>query len=249
MASVLPTLWMLQANPRTEPNFVVAIVARSDPRLHRNIMKPIVAVVGSYRSGTSVIANVLHSLGVSMGEAFEPATPAYQRGSFEAKWLLQLCHALFCEESLVAISSKDKRIAGLREWRKMRNDSSPSAAIGAKHPLLCMMIDEMVEAWPGVRFVFADRPIEESELSLAATGWPWVAKTSPDFIRRMIDAREASAKRLTEQPLRIGYHELLDNCGETIDRLIDWLALPELTRNRESAIAAIDPMLRHHRLA
>jgi len=200
-------------------------------------MKPIIAVVGCHRSGTSALAGVLHSLGCSMGTGFQQSR-ACPKGTYEDDTLLQYLLQAIREEKLTETSTRSERVAWLREYRKTREE--PGWGIGLKHPLLCLVVGEMAEAWPDVRLIFIDRPIEESERSLSATEWPWAKPRSPSFIRQMLDARESV--QLAEPPLRIDYADLIERPEETIDRIIAWLGLD--SANRQQAIDAIDPSLR-----
>ena len=46
--------------------------------------------------------------------------------------------------------------------------------VGAKHPLLSLCGDDLVEAWgPAVRFIWTWRPLDESIASIRRTDWWW----------------------------------------------------------------------------
>jgi len=206
-------------------------------------IKPVVAVVGPFRSGTSCVAGVLHTLGVSMGERFRRPMKGNPKGTFEAVALGELCRSFFTEPGCLERQPHEKRVAGLRRWAASRSAGN-SPTIGAKHPLLCLMMTEMCEAWPGVRFVFCDRPPSESNASMAKWGGKW--KAAKRTAETMIEARDDNAADITNPILRVDYHALLADPAGTVERLIAFLGLDVPAETRQAAIDFIDPQLCHH---
>jgi len=90
--------------------------------------RTVVAVLGTYSSGSSAIAGVLHHLGVVMGTQFHG-------GHFEAAWMADQLRRWWSEPDLEESATSKERIAVFRQWMHDRQGDSRSA-VGLKHPLL-----------------------------------------------------------------------------------------------------------------
>ncbi|MBC7076980.1 MAG: sulfotransferase, partial [Synergistales bacterium] len=205
-----------------------------------------VAVVGPFRSGTSCVAGILHTLGVSMGAQLpspEQTKRFNPKGTFEAVWLAQMCRRFFKEPEMIEQVPRPQRIAELRRWAEERTRQlGPGKLIGAKHPTLCLMVEDMLEAWPDVRFIAVSRPAEEAIKSALAVGW---LPTAERVIPMMIETRNQSLKRVSAPVLWLDYSDLLKNPADAIERLTAFCGIEPTSRQIEAAVAFVDPNLRH----
>jgi hypothetical protein len=195
-------------------------------------MPPIIAVLGQFRSGTSVTAGVLHELGVCMGNSlYEIPEHRY----FEARQLVDICRRCFSEPDLAPLIERDARVALLRDWAQMRRRTDANRVFGGKHPLLCLLVPELVEAWGDVLFVRTERPVEESVASAHRHfGWP-VEITQRSFAA-MLEKRNADLEPHAAKTLTIGFYDLLSQPEAEIERLICFTSISPTPEQRAAAL-------------
>lgn len=180
---------------------------------------PMVAVVGTFRGGTSCVAGVLHKLGICMGQRFKPPGPANPSGFFEAQQLAQLCRRCCKEPKMILQGDVHYRRRALSKWAYHRR-LKKQRLHGGKHPSLCMMIPEVMDAWKNVKFIRVVRPAEESIASLKRLKW-WPDGVAERVIPMMIATRDASLK--DKDVHTIEYHELTKSPPREIGRLLSFL--------------------------
>lgn len=202
---------------------------------------PVVAVIGPFRSGTSCVAGILHTLGVSMGEAFSPPRPDNPRGTYEAVVLAGMCREFFREPHMRECVPYTERVMRLRKWAADRSRVPGREIIGAKHPTLCLMVPDIVEAWTNVRIIAVDRPIEESIASALAVGW---LPTAESVIPAMIQARDEALERVGVPVLRVNYHDVLEKPRDICKQLIEFCGIRPQTIQVEAAVGFVDKRLK-----
>lgn len=199
-----------------------------------------VAVVGPFRSGTSCVAGLLHTLGVSMGDRLRPPGPGNPNGFYEAVMLGQLCRAMYQEPQMRSLAASQVKIDRLSRW--LRSRKSPGKVLGAKHPSLCMMVPEMIAAWPDCRFVVLDRPVEESVESLARVGWKgWTREASARATQLLISQRDADIARHSPPHLRLTWSEVKSDPSATVAKLVAFCGITPSAEQVAAAIAQVQP--------
>src|SRR5436190_16197088 len=99
-----------------------------------------IAVLGLYRSGSTVVAGVLHHLGVDMGAPF-------YGGYYESDWVSKQLRVWWDEGGeLQEKVQQSKRVKVLAEWMKER-EASGARWVGIKHPLLSLCGEDLLQAW------------------------------------------------------------------------------------------------------
>ena len=98
-----------------------------------------IAVLGLYRSGSTVVAGVLHHLGVDMGAPF-------YGGYYESDWLSKQLRLWWDEPRLQEKVAQAERVRVLAQWMRQREEAG-ARLIGMKHPLLCLSAEDLVKAW------------------------------------------------------------------------------------------------------
>jgi len=206
----------------------------------------VLAVVGPQRSGTSCTAGILHKLGVSMGRQFPPPNKHNAKGFYEAVHLRRLCWKCYKEPWMKEKNTYAERVKILREWAAGRKDDGP--LIGAKHPTLCMLVPEMLEAWPKLKIITTDRPVEDILASLRKAHWMRNVKDAGirNVTTTMIEKRDADLERLKIPALHIPFAELLRDPTAAIDYMIEFAGISPTDEQRAEAIAHVDPKLNHH---
>ena len=206
----------------------------------------VLAVVGPYRGGTSAVAGAIHHLGIIMGHHFftggQAASP---KGCFEAKRLFDICFACYPEPQFVEAKPYNKRVALLKGWLTGRRNEGP--VIGAKHPKLCLMIPEMLEAWPGCKFVVVHRPTQESVKSLAKLGWWKQAQPPEDLIRRFVETRDRDIATVPQdRVMHIDYAKFLKNPQTELEAVAKFTGVEPLPEQYRRACGQVDPALKHY---
>jgi len=210
-----------------------------------SVTRAVIAVLGPFRGGTSCTAGVLHRLGVSMGNAWATIRGA-PRGTYEAQQLAAQCRKLHQEPHMTPLTDRAGRVTALRKWAigRERTIAEP-APIGAKHPSFCLMVPELLEAWPKVRFVVVERPLEESVASLRRLGWGWPPAIVEPTLRRMVETRDRDLQAVDpSRVLRIRYDELLADPAAVCQRLAEFAGVDPSADQLAAAVEFVDPKLR-----
>jgi hypothetical protein len=206
----------------------------------------VIAVVGPMRSGTSCTAGILHKLGVSMGRSFPSANNHNPRGFYEAVYLRRLCWRCYKEPLMEELSTYEERVEMLRQWSTGRKDDGP--LIGAKHPTLSMLVPEMMEAWPNLKIVATDRPVEDILKSLRRANW--MRNVSDAGIRNVTETmyrkRDSDVAQLKVPTLRLPFIELLHDPAAAVDKIIAFASIKPTATQRVASIAHVEPTLNHH---
>ncbi len=206
----------------------------------------VIAVVGPYRGGTSAVAGALHHLGIIMGhQFFTGGQHASPKGCFEAKRLYDICFTCYPEPKFAEGKPRNRRVALLRGWLDGR--ASEGAVIGAKHPKLCLMVPEMLEAWPGCKLVVVNRPIEESVQSLDKLGWWKQVQRPEDLIRRLVQTRDRDlAKVPPDRVLSIDYGQFLENPKTGLEAVAKFAGIEPTPDQYQKACEHVDRGLKHY---
>lgn len=214
-------------------------------KLVSGVDRPVIVVLGCFRGGTSCTAGLLHQLGVSMGKSWA-SIKGNPRGTYEARRLAQFCRRAYKEPHMTALTDHAARVAGLRRWAAHRcQDIAAPAPIGAKHPALCLMVSEILEAWPAARFVAVDRPISESVASLRKLKhWGWPETIIEPVLRRMLATRDAALAAVApERICRLDYAAIVGDPSAAAQRLAEFAGIDPSPAVMAAAAASVDPQL------
>ena len=203
----------------------------------------VIAVVGPFRSGTSCTAGVLHRLGVSMGRQFKPGNRNNPTGFYEAVELARICRTSFREPRMLERNTAADRVAQLRQWIYTRR--SDGAVIGAKHPTLCLMVPDILAAWPNLSIVSVERPAAAAIASIEKAGW-WNPRVAEQIIPEMIARRDAALQTVRCSILRLAFDELLADPAATIARIVEILGISATAEEIAAAEKFVKPELNHH---
>jgi hypothetical protein len=188
-----------------------------------------IAVLGLYRSGSTAVAGALHHLGADMG------APFYHQ-YFESAELSLALRSWWDEPRLQERTPSSRRVAALRRWACQR-ERSGSRWIGAKHPLLSLCGDDLLQSWgSGTRFIWCHRPFEDSVTSLEQAGW-WQDCRS---IQRKLWT-ELDRFFGTQEHLRIDYAELMADRAAQVARLVDFLGMQPTPEQQAAAVRFVVP--------
>lgn len=215
--------------------------------LHKGLESscPTIAVIGPYRSGTSCLAGILNHLGGHAGSNSLRKNRFNPKGLFESPSLARQCKRMFLEPSMQQRSTFEERVSALRQWKaqELLGAQCKGRFLIAKHPMLCMLCDELDEAFsPNVQFISIYRPYEDSLASLNHVGW-WQASNRRHALDLLWLEREKGLS--SREHLKIRYEDLLAEPRVIINQITDFLKLSPTPDQIEQAIAFIDPSLNH----
>jgi hypothetical protein len=207
---------------------------------------PFVAVIGLHRSGSSCLADVLHHLGVHMGDELTGYEPA---GGFEAIGLAALCEAAYPFPDTEPALPHDEVVARLRQHVAHVCASAARQGkqmAGGKYPQLCGMGAALREACGDrLRVIHIDRALDESIASLrdrsrCATGWLRADDAQVDRVQRWL--WEAKQDLLLQVPhLTVAFADLLADPRREIERIVAWLELAPSEDAVARAVAHVQP--------
>jgi len=204
--------------------------------------RPVVAVLGPQRGGTSLTAGIIHKLGVSLGEQFRTTNNANPRGYYEHTPVQQFCRAAYWMPSLAPRGTFAERVAEFRRLMLARRDSA--GMLGIKHPFLGLMVPEIEAACPNVRFVRVTRPAAESIRSLVKLGW--CRRDGAEQMTHAVNARIAAAM-VTRQHLRLTFRDVVNDPAGSVARIATYLAIEPTPEQTAAAIGHVDPSLWRNR--
>jgi tetratricopeptide (TPR) repeat protein len=197
--------------------------------------EPIIVVLGPWCGGTSAVAGVLHHLGVFMGADFVWAYRGPHE-TWEDSFLSKLCVRAFTEPGAQLQMDARSFEANLRSWADNHRRAARIAGRrpGVKHPLLCVAMDYIRDAWGPVVPVVVDRPVPNVIASLNRLGWWKDEQERAESTAHLIAARDqALADAAT---VRVDFEELRTTPADVIRRLADELGL-EVTEAQLKAAA------------
>lgn len=195
--------------------------------------QPPVAVIGTYRSGSSLIAGMLSQLGVDMGAPF-------WGDYFEPLDLSQSLRRWWQEPELKAAEASSVRVHLLRQWLDSR--TTPNAIVGAKHPLLSLSAHDIKRAWGSkTRFVWIRRSLDDAIQSLEKMQWFKDAET----VQRKL-AQAADEFFVKTPHLRIEFDSLRSKPQLVVQTLIDHLGLSPDSSQLLAAESLVRPQQQEH---
>lgn len=200
----------------------------------------VVAVVGTGRSGTSCTAAIVHHLGVSMGRDLLRASRANPKGFFEANPLRAICRKK-CKST--------ERVKALRDWA-VRRGHRDGPIIGCKYPLLCGYVPEMVEAWPDLKVIATERPLDEIVASMMKVGIDRNYQSEQamrNLAIKRITTRDRDLARLSPPTLRLMFRNVVSDPNGTIEKIVSFIGISPSSEQRRTAAQFVDPALYHHK--
>lgn len=131
-----------------------------------------IVVLGCYRSGTSLVAGILHHLGVFMGEKFDDPSPANPKGFFEDIEFKRLFN----------MWTSGKEVSGLvKNLIQQRDLIHP--LWGVKDPQMCLLLDRFLLLTNNVKVIAVHRSNNDICNSLSKS----IAHSNPETYKPLVD--------------------------------------------------------------
>ena len=172
-------------------------------------------------------------MGRPFWQPLDPAAPPF----YESASLAERLRAWWDEPSLQEKAPRAERVRALAQWVESQ-ERTGARWVGAKHPLLSLCGDDLLEAWGAeTRWIWSYRPLEESIRSLAALGW-WPGRE--EFVqRRLWDA--ASRFFAGREHLRVELAGLRSDPSREVERIIHYLRIAPESEQVRAAVRCIQP--------
>jgi tetratricopeptide (TPR) repeat protein len=200
--------------------------------------EPIIVVLGPLGGGTSAVASVLHHLGVFMGTRFDASYRELHQ-IWEDAEISALCRRAITlpsgEFQMEPVLFQEK----LRIWADDHRRAAHIAGLrpGVKHPLLCLAVDLLADAWGPFAPVVVDRPFAKIVATLNRLDWFEDEQERAESMRHLIAARDLSLASTAK--VRVDFEELRANPVSVIRRLADELGLGVTHAQVEAAANSI----------
>jgi len=195
--------------------------------------KPIV-ILGTGRSGTSAIANILHHLGVHMGDIFVAADRTNPYGHFEDIDFVQIHrHIMHSQMSAAEVITTLRTL-----WSTKQNAAQQHKyRWGFKDPLTTNLVSFYLDSGFEMDIIWSYRDFKDvQESSHKAYGW------SADMSHKNLHGRLEIMENLARQhkvALKINFKDLLSAPHEIIAHIIEAFHLTPTAEQVEKALQNI----------
>jgi hypothetical protein len=194
-----------------------------------------VIVLTCGRSGSSLLASMLHSLGVRMANQFIPPGPSNPKGYYEDAAVHQI------------VREKDVDAEAFTRLVRVRNATQPQW--GFKAPRFLGLWNQLKHAsWPANTRVLATiRSEAETIASLQLVREHRAIKSMPkrhEQFSVVLDEMRSRGWPAREVP----YHDVVEHPQEMIASIIEFLGIAPTQQQIDAAVAMVDPALRHIKL-
>lgn len=186
--------------------------------------EPIIVVLGPLGGGTSAVASVLHHLGVYMGSRYDASYRELHQIWEDAEI------SALCRRAITLPSGQfqmEPALFGekLRVWADDHRRAAHVAGLrpGVKHPLLCLAVDLLADAWGPFTPVVVDRPFAKIVATLNRLGWLEDEQERAESMRHLIAARDLSLAGSAK--VMVDFEELRADPVPVIRRLAGELGL------------------------
>lgn len=196
-----------------------------------------IAVLGSYRGGTSAVSQVLSHLGCFLGDAFVNAWNGYW--TYEDVFLRRLALQCFDEREqhwrlLGDYQSRVELLARWKTWSRERTTALSLDFVAGKHPTMCKFVPELVEAWSSdsasaPRLISVARDVDtiisswRRSKSPKGVSW-WPRGDIEILVPDLIQSRDASLQNY--EHLVVDFDRLRREPISEIEKIADYCGIP-----------------------
>lgn len=192
---------------------------------------PPIIVVGTGRSGTSVVAGMLWNMGIFMGNSLVPADKNNPAGHFEDE--------KFKELNLDYLSKKfDEEEFRKRVRRILNFRGTTHEWWGWKDPSTAQFLKYYIEPYEKPKVIFCKRDKKDVKNSMKKCyGW------TDDQCDRLIEARLKGIEEVKDKVdlLELKFEDIVKNPEKIVDKLYKFTGVPEVDYRRFRAIDLVKP--------
>lgn len=187
-------------------------------------MNKLVFVLGSWGSGTTVVAGILNHLGAYTCPPHFNTNDPRTICSFESVDLRNILLRYINEHEIMLVGRRDLLIQEIQHWLEYISSykAGKNQLIALKHPLLAVILPDLLKTLQP-EIIVVDRPHEDIERSRLRRNWPSIygAEGAQILNSYTVDGlKEHGIEYLT-----VPYPELLRSADEYILKIADFCAL------------------------
>jgi hypothetical protein len=208
-----------------------------------------IIVLGIPRSGTSLVAGILHRLNVNMGNQLLNAGPSNPKGFYEDLEFLKL-HQLMIGNVWhdPDMSNIDRYLS---EYELLIRKKENQSLWGIKDPRLCFLLKYLLNIIKcDTKLILTERPLHESANSMLADRF--ISNRHHSFVNKfeyamkVCNRYEASKYDLVQKSrlpfITVKFHDLFDDTSREINKICEFVGLD---CDAHDQIDFVDSSLRH----
>lgn len=211
-------------------------------------------VIGTHRSGSSLVARILVVLGAHLGNKLSGYESGRAGGGSEAKGLAHLCEDYMRFPARVPMGDRKIALKKLKNWivQRRREALRMGTVAGGKYPHLALMGDLLDEACPDAKPIHIVRDLGASVRSLQARSEKAAPGTflhaGPDDCRDLQAALDAAARQYVQDKdtLVLRYEDLLQDPRSAVESILKHTGVKCSREKVEEAISLVDSKHNHH---
>jgi len=202
----------------------------------KSSLNPPIVVLGMHRSGTSLVANILDSIGVSMGNKFLPADYANPNGYYEDEdflWINKgiLEHAggsWYAPPSLSDIEKAGEKFQlAIKNTMSKKSKAAGKRSWGWKDPRTCLTCWAYDGEISNAKFIVVVRKFSDIEQSLQRiykdiTNWTDLIEDYYASAEKFLDSRDSMSINVSFEELVVEKH-----AEQAVRRIVDFSDRPE----------------------
>jgi len=185
---------------------------------------PFVVVVGLHRSGSSLLAGMLHTVGVHMGNKF---IGCEFNGGYEAKTFARLCEQMMPFPGTEFKLGVDEFKNRFQRWATARSKEAKKKGqiAGCKYPHSCAVAPMLRDALGSqMKVVHINRPLEKSIASLIRRDGKRQDTQLLEQVQRFLWEKKQEFLG-TQEHITVQYEDLLDSPEKELKQAIDFLGI------------------------
>ncbi|MEM8498589.1 MAG: glycosyltransferase [Pseudomonadota bacterium] len=218
--------------------------------------KKVVVVLGAHRSGTSLVASSLETMGFSLGDSLMPAGEDNPKGFFEDLDIVGINDALLCELGsswdIPALFYRHQSLSYPREYvvsaaKLLKQKTSTHKNFALKDPRICLLVPfwnaVFRELDIDVKYVFVYRnPLEVASSLFERDNIP-IRTGAELWLMYCLEA----LRSIESECYFVAYESVLEQPGEQLDQLAEYLSdiVPPKPVYGKERNGVVDNGLRH----
>jgi len=188
-------------------------------------------VIGTGRSGTSAVANVLHHLGVFMGAKLSAPGPTNRWGNYEDREFYEFNRAMAHGGTLekgqpLKVGTWEGRAItipeGIERFKSFQAARSSYPIWGVKDPGLCYTLPVLAPLIEDLRVIVARRPAEESIASYRRA-YGASAREASEWYYDVRKALDANLLQFRGPLMEVQFRDLLTDTKVVVNSIVEFV--------------------------
>ena len=239
-----PSEWLFRDSAPTERSRSSMFELDPHEFAHQPMAQSHVAVCVPFCAGGAGIVEAIHELGVDLGASH--ATNQRPKDLL----LNKICESSFSVPALDELRQAQRRRSLIAYWAMSRATQSRSAQsrakqsesdsiVGANHPLLCMMVDDLVATLPNLKIITLQRPIYDLFDNFDRSPMQGSQDEFNEMTLHLLDKLKYSIESNDVDHFWVAYYGIQNRPRVVIERLAEFLGLDPDDQQKEAATNAL----------